>query len=63
LAKKKRKRAMQYLEEDEINKEINLLKKLKKGKITEQEFEILTGEDLFGLSSKEDVKKFKKKKI
>jgi hypothetical protein len=36
--KKKRKRAMEFLEEDDIDREAKLLKLVKKGKISEREF-------------------------
>jgi hypothetical protein len=36
--KKKRKRAMEFLEDDDIDREARLLKQVKKGKITEREY-------------------------
>eukprot|EP01080_Neovahlkampfia_damariscottae_P006805 gene6805-10971_t len=61
-SKKRRKRAMEFLEIDEINKEAKYLRQLKKGQITEKEYEVLTGEiDFLDESLPAPEKKSKKR--
>lgn len=64
-SKKKRKRAMEFLEIDELNKEATLLKKLKRGELSESQYEVFSGEidfELSGLKSAEKKKKTRHRK-
>lgn len=55
LTHKKRKRAMEFLEDDELEKDALYLRKLKKGKITEKDYERLTGEVYYNLKDDLDI--------
>jgi ATP-dependent RNA helicase DDX55/SPB4 len=63
--KKRRKRAMDAMEYDNITNEMKMLKKVKTGEITEKEYEVITGEIDFtsgSMKQPEKKKRFKKKK-